>query len=116
MPRRHPRQPVSPQALAAARRNPVLRGLSRQGHVAIADLERKRYWPGAVDFALKWWTLFMRNPYHRIHDRRYEGCDVFECCPDPGDVRAILEVAAHVLPSNDARVLRRRLADLDELW
>jgi hypothetical protein len=75
-----------------------------------------RLWPDAVAFSLKWWSGFVRSPYHRLHDRRYEGCGFFECCPDPDEVRGVLEVAAHVLPKKDARAFRRHLSELDGLW
>lgn len=39
-----------------------------------------------------------------------------ECCPDLPELRAILEAAAHALPPRDARRLRARVKQLDELW
>lgn len=118
MPRRNPRRPARPpwQTTARLDHSSVPSGLSRPGQLAIANLEETRFWPGAIAYCLTWWSGFVRTPYHRLHDRRYDGCGIFECCPDPGDVRGMLVVAAHVLPKNDARVFRRCLADLDELW
>src|SRR5262245_29751150 len=118
MPRRNPRRPACPpwQRIGRIQRTSVVRGLSRHGQLAIANLERTRYRPGMISFALTWWARFVHSPYHRLYDRRYEGCGFFECCPDPGDVRGILEVTAHALPRKDARVFRRRLTNLDDLW
>jgi hypothetical protein len=90
--------------------------LSRPGQVAIVDLERRKFSPCAVAFSLRWWSYFVQNPYHRLYDPRYGGCGIFECCPDPAEVRYILDVACHVLPKRDAKAFRRRLADLDAQW
>jgi hypothetical protein len=84
--------------------------------MAVIDrLERTRFCPGAVAQALNSWSRFVRDPMHRLWDPEY-GCGVPECCPDPVALRSILEAAAHGLPPKDARVLRRRIAVLDELW
>ncbi len=91
-------------------------GLSRAGQFALARLELTRLGTGATAFALRWWSSFLRHPYHRLHDSRYEGCGFMECCPDPGYIRMVLNIAATVLPRRDARKFRRRLAGLDELW
>jgi hypothetical protein len=39
-----------------------------------------------------------------------------ECCPNPDGLRRVLEAATHVLPPKDARLLRGRIAVLDEQW
>jgi hypothetical protein len=90
--------------------------LSRPGRAAITDLEHRKLSPGVVAFSLQWWTTFVQQPYHRLYDPRYQGCGIFECCPDPVEVRYILDTACHVLPRRDARALRQRLADLDAQW
>jgi hypothetical protein len=38
------------------------------------------------------------------------------CCPDPVELRDLLETIAHALPAEDARAFRRRLAILGEQW
>jgi hypothetical protein len=48
--------------------------------------------------------------------RGTRGAGIFECCPDPVEVRYILDTACHVLPRRDAQAFRRRLADLDAQW
>lgn len=72
--------------------------------------------PGATAEALQLWEAFVRDPYHRLYDPRYEGCGCWGCCTDPWEVRSYLEAAAHALPRRDARRLRAILADLDEHW
>jgi len=44
------------------------------------------------------------------------GCGIPACCPDPEQLRTVLTAVVHALPDKDARRLRARLADLDELW
>src|SRR5437868_3595779 len=90
-------------------------GLSPQGVVAIVSLERTRFWAGAAHQALQAWTMFLRDPYHRCFDPQY-GCGEFMCCPDPVELRGMLDTIAHALPPRDARMLRRRLAALDDQW
>lgn len=90
-------------------------GLSARGRAAIACLERTRFWPGAVAQALDSWSRFVRDPIHRLWDPRY-GCGVPECCPNPDELRWVLQAAVHTLPPRDARLLRRRIAVLDERW
>jgi len=90
--------------------------LTRPGKIAIADLERRKLGSCDVARSLRWWTYFIKNPYHRLYDLRYEGCGIFECCPDPVEVRYILDVACHVLPITDAKEFRRRLVAIDEHW
>jgi hypothetical protein len=96
-------------------RLPGINGLSPRGRSCLAELERTRLWPGAAAEALRLWTLFAREPRRRLWERDH-GCGEFYCCPDPGEVREILERVAHALPPRDARAFRRRLAALDELW
>jgi hypothetical protein len=94
---------------------PTLPGLTARGRAAIARLERTRLWPGAAHEAVHAWTLFLRDPYHRLFDPAC-GCGVLACCPDPDELRRILHMVAHALPRHDARRFRRRLAELDEQW
>ena len=90
-------------------------GLSRQGLRAIAYLERSRLGGHAVSDALEAWSWFVRDPWHRLWDPT-SGCGVLQCCPNPPEVRWILDAAAAALPPRDARVLRRQVAFLDDLW
>jgi len=39
-----------------------------------------------------------------------------QCCPDPDELRHLLDLVAHALPTKDARVFRNKLAALDDLW
>ena len=95
--------------------NSTLPYLSPQGTRAIAYLERSRFWNGAVNQALRAWSRFVQDPWHRLWDPGC-GCGVMECCPNPPELRAILEAAAHVLPRDDARRFRTQVADLDAAW
>jgi hypothetical protein len=61
------------------------------------------------------WALFIRDPYHRLLDPRY-GYGILMCCPDPIELRAMLEAIVSALPSKDARRLRAHLAHLDAHW
>jgi hypothetical protein len=61
------------------------------------------------------WTLFPRDPYHRLFDPRY-GCGELMCCPDPVELRSIIETIARALPKQDARTFRQRLSILDDQW
>ncbi|GIG93033.1 hypothetical protein [Plantactinospora endophytica] len=61
------------------------------------------------------WTRFLRDPYHRLFDPT-NGCGVLACCPDPIALRHILHIIIHALPKQDARALRRRIAELDDQW
>lgn len=65
--------------------------------------------------SLSAWSSFVRDPMHRLWDPQ-DGCGVLECCPNPRELRALLQAVVHALPPRDARVLRRRIAVLDELW
>jgi hypothetical protein len=94
---------------------PMLPGISARGIAAIVQLERTRLWPGAAHEALQAWTQFLRDPYHRCFDPQY-GCGVLLCCPDPVELRGLLDTIAHALPTKDARAFRRRLALLDDQW
>jgi hypothetical protein len=64
---------------------------------------------------LQAWSLFVRDPMHRLWDPQ-RGCGVLMCCPDPYELRRGLEQVAHALPTKDARAFRKRLAVLDALW
>jgi hypothetical protein len=93
----------------------MLPGISPRGVAAIVQLERTRLRPGAAHEVLKAWTLLLRDPYHRRFDLQH-GCGELLCCPDPVEVRGILETVARSLPTKDARAFRRRLAILDDQW
>ena len=51
----------------------------------------------------------------RNWDPQY-GCGVMACCPDPVELRHILNAAVFALPVTDARRLRRQIGALDDLW
>jgi len=93
----------------------TITGLSPAGAAAIARLEHGRLGPGTVGVTLLAWTRLLGDPYHRLFDPT-EGCGDPMCCPDPTELRRTLAMAAAALPSRDARVFRKRLAALDELW
>ncbi|MCG8915128.1 hypothetical protein L6E12_04900 [Actinokineospora sp. PR83] len=82
---------------------------------AIARLEREHYEPGAAAHALRTWSGFVRTSGHRLWTEA-EGCGVPECCPNPPELRLVLHAVVAVLPPKDARVLRKRLEDLDDMW
>ncbi len=94
---------------------PTLGGLSPRGLACLVRLERTRLWPGAAAEALRAWEGFVRDPFHRLWDPE-SGCGVLRCCPDPDEVRHVLDLVAHALPAGDARTFRNRLAALAELW
>ncbi|WP_439383518.1 hypothetical protein [Amycolatopsis lexingtonensis] len=94
---------------------PTLSGLSPRGLACLVRLERTRLWPGAAAEALRAWEAFVSHPYHRLWDAG-SGCGVLQCCPDPDELRHVLDLVAHALPAGDARVFRRRLAAVGELW
>jgi hypothetical protein len=89
-------------------RVPTLSGLSPRGMASLARLERTRLWPGAAAEALRVWERFVRDPMHRQWDSQY-GCGYMQCCPDPNELRGLLDVVAHALPARDARAFRKRL-------
>jgi hypothetical protein len=90
-------------------------GLSPRGVAVIVRLERTRFWPGAVAKALDVWSRFVRDPMRRNWNPGF-GCGTPGCCPDPYEMRGILDAAMRVLPPRDARALGRRVAPLDEQW
>jgi hypothetical protein len=49
-------------------------GLSSRGRYVMARLEHTRLMAGQAEEALKFWRGFIRGPYHRLWDPRYEGC------------------------------------------
>ena len=80
---------------------------------AISRLERDRLWPGAVAQALRRWSQLAHRPGRALSD----GCG----CPLcdrllTTEVRAVLEMALHALPSRAARELRGLVEPLDELY
>ncbi|MBN6040934.1 hypothetical protein [Amycolatopsis sp. 195334CR] len=93
----------------------MLSGLSPRGRASLAQLERTRLWPGAAAEALHAWHLFIRDPMHRLWNPDH-GCGIRECCPDPEELRHLLELVAHALPRQDARFFRQQLAALNDEW
>ncbi|OQO94669.1 hypothetical protein B1813_00750 [Saccharomonospora piscinae] len=93
----------------------VLSGVSARGIASIARLERTRLWPGAAAEAFHSWARFVRDPMRRQWDLQY-GCRLLGCCPDPDELRDVLDLVADALPAKDARAFRKRLAALDDLW
>jgi len=123
MPRRRPGE-VRADAHFRLRTTPTeiirvsnLPDLSPHGRTVVAYLEHTRLWPGAAAEALAIWQRFVRSPYHRIYDYRYdEGCGIWECCPSLIEVRQILTIVVHNLPDRDAKRFRRHLAQVHTLW
>src|SRR5690242_7805838 len=97
-----------------ARRPPTrdFPGVSRRGMSVIAELERTRFWPGAVAQALGDWALVARDPI-REHCTAESVCGSLRCCPDLDQARAIFHAVAAALPAKDAAPFRRRLAEFD---
>lgn len=115
MPRRSPRElraetwdPLSPGTHV-----PQLPGISPAGLKAIAAAEQS-FWSGAVVRSVHVWEAFARNPWHPRWERA-DGCGVPECCLEPSDAQPILLAVLNALPVKDARKLRHRLPDLEEL-
>lgn len=96
-------------------RLPAIPGLSYKGRIAVARLEYEHYWPGATEETLRTWSRLLRNPWDRLLDPAHS-CGEMLCCPDPADLRALLDAVLHALPKKDARVLRTRIADSDDPW
>jgi hypothetical protein len=114
MPRRRPaRLRAQVRLPAGGERIP---GLSPYGHVVVARLEHARLGPGRTASALRHWRNFVRDPGHRLYDPSYEGCGVWECCPDMIEVRRLLEIVACHLPRRDARRFRALVAEIDADW
>lgn len=90
----------------------LARGSSRLAG-AISRLESDRLWPGAVAQALRRWSQLAHRPSRALS----EGCGCPLCDPFfTTEVRAVLEVALHALPSRTARELRGLVEPLDELY
>jgi hypothetical protein len=95
-------------------RGPDIPGLSPAGKKVVAQLELTRFWPGAVAEALDSWARFVRDPVHRFWITSIS-CGVPECCEDPDELYRVLHAAASALPAADARMVRLRIADIDDL-
>ncbi|TWP47471.1 hypothetical protein FKR81_32100 [Lentzea tibetensis] len=90
--------------------------LSARGRLAVSRLERSRGWtPGNGATAYRSWAIFVRDPMRRLWRTEF-GCGVWECCPDPAELRAVLAAVAAALPPRDAREFRHRVARLDDKW
>lgn len=80
---------------------------------AISRLERERLWEGAVAQALRRWSQLAHSPRRAFSD----GCGCPLCDPfSTTEVRAVLELALHALPSRAARELRVLVEPLDDLF
>ena len=90
-------------------------GLSARGRAWLTRLEHTRLWPGAAAATLSAWEQFVRDPVHRLWEPG-GGCGEPMCCPDPEELRRVLDLVAHNLPPEDARRFRRRVAEIDDLW
>jgi hypothetical protein len=124
MPRRRPGQlraetlPHLHSGTGATVRTSKLPGLSPRGRTILARLEHCRLWPGATAEALQLWAGFVRHPYHRVYDYKYDevGCGHWGCCTSMAQVRQVLDVVAHNLPPRDARRFRKLLSAIDDDW
>jgi hypothetical protein len=88
-----------------------LPGLSPRGRAVLAGLEHTRLWPQQAEQALRYWRAYLRDPYARRWDRP-DSCGDWHCCPEIGEVRAVLRIVAHNLPARDARRFRSLLTAL----
>ena len=113
MPRRSPTD-VRVEASLMPRlgeRVPVPSGVSPAGVAAIAKLERARYWPGAIVYAMRRLEeLANTGPRRSDPDR----CGDLLCCGTAAELLPMVEAAVRVLPQRDARKLRSRLTDLEQ--
>jgi hypothetical protein len=123
MPRRRPAQlraEILPRLFTgrgATVRVSKVPGLSPWGRTVLARLEHHHLWPGATTDALQKWEGFVRSPYHRLYDTKYEAnCGHWGCCTPISQVRWVLDVVAHNLPRRDARRFRERLAAINDAW
>ena len=118
MPRRRPAAVRFDQEVARAlTAGPVERlpGLSPRGQRILDRLEVDRRWPGSTAAALRNYRRFLTDPAHRLWDDSY-GCGIDECCPQPPELRAWLELVVRHLPRRDRRGLEAVLTELDDLW
>nr|BFE99735.1 hypothetical protein GCM10020241_14110 [Streptoalloteichus tenebrarius] len=82
----------------------------------IAELERPRFWPGAIAEALDGWTRFVHGPTRALLDHAPEVCPCPGCqWDDPAVLREALRDPLLALPRGAARELRALLRPLDEI-
>jgi hypothetical protein len=87
---------------------PVPDSLSPRGLATLVRLERRYWYPGAVNWAIREWQRYLRDPNHDRY-RPETGCGCEGCCwHDPVQWRDVLERLAQALPAADARRFRRR--------
>jgi hypothetical protein len=89
-------------------RLPVPDGLSPRAVAVLVRLERTRWYPGTVAWALQEWQRYLRDPRHeRYHPTN--GCGNSGCCGyDPTEWEDVLEQFADALPKVEASRFRQR--------
>ncbi|WP_284117708.1 hypothetical protein [Streptomyces fragilis] len=87
--------------------------LSGPAQAQLVRLERTRLGPGVVERALSSWAAVAKAPVDRLPRPFADRCGVPECCPEPADVRDLLELALCALPRKSARELRALVGPLD---
>ncbi|GAA2097841.1 hypothetical protein GCM10009780_45870 [Actinomadura alba] len=103
-------------------------GLSPWGRTQLAQIEHRRFWPGATVHALVLWEEFVRHPYHRVWEPLYEQFDPAwdqadfccgqtpRCFASPTEARRLLGAALCGLPKRDARRFLKHLEAIERDW
>ncbi|MER5603867.1 hypothetical protein [Streptomyces sp. NPDC002265] len=97
---------------------PVIDGLSRRTLSEIDCLERTRNYlqPGDTGRAVRLWKEYVHRSERQLwHDAEW-GYPHGDCCGDPLDARALLDVVVRALSVRGARELRAVIARHDAVW
>ncbi|MGW1273136.1 hypothetical protein [Streptomyces sp. NPDC002491] len=96
----------------------VIDGLSSRALSQVLAFERSRNYVGSGDVgaALRLWKDYVHRSERRLwHD--YERDDThWDCCDDPFEARALLDVVMQALPPRQARELRQIVSRYDAVW
>ncbi|MPY34119.1 hypothetical protein FNH09_23575 [Streptomyces adustus] len=93
-------------------------GLSRRALSEIACLERARNYvnPGDVGTAVRLWREYVHLPERRLwHDFEWDDTH-WDCCGNPLEARALLDVVLQALSARSARELRAVVGRYDAVW
>jgi hypothetical protein len=116
MPRRRPAdvRDDGPFRYAWDRPVPVLPHLSARGQALVARHERSHYFPGAAAHAWRRWSAILRTeaPHWCLDYDSCYACDSLGA-NDAAELRRMLDEFLAVMPRDDARAWRRRIAELD---
>ncbi|MEH0447996.1 hypothetical protein QA811_31200 [Streptomyces sp. B21-102] len=96
----------------------VIDGLSSRALSLIRDLEHSRNYlnPGDVGAALRLWKAYVHRPERQLwHDHEWGNAHA-DCCDDPFEARALLDVVMQAMPPRQARELRRIVSRSDAVW